>query len=208
MPLRSVGHDGNRSVPLMIVEPRTLYIYNELGLPAGVLTATSVQALQAEAKRRFGVNDEDWEPYQMTAADAMLAFTQDAIDEAAANKVSLDLSPESIPQVEAILTILYNRRPQGLQAFFKRKAWEAEKEKDAKKWGAYIGEVMRRAHGGEWRLETQQFPGEQVYTLRIGSVDIYPVSKAYKRPTNGPEDSVSFYYKVLTEQLEHRSVPE
>ena len=66
-------------------------------------------------------------------------------------------------------------------------------------YGAYIGEVFRRAYGGSWELRTDVplSTGPVVAITRPGGDTFFPTSKALKRLKNGEGDSVWFYFQVL-----------
>lgn len=84
------------------------------------------------------------------------AYALDAVDLASQNfGVKLDWSENSIQKVEQMLARLHvemsNARPT------EDTIWSF-----AKLFGSYIGEVIRRHHGGEWgsmALDGQSFPG-------------------------------------------------
>jgi hypothetical protein len=60
--------------------------------------------------------------------------------------------------------------------------------------GLYIGEVVRRARGGEWYLPRAR-PGDIFqWEFRFGTgVRMWPVQRVFKRICNGIEDSLSHY---------------
>lgn len=60
--------------------------------------------------------------------------------------------------------------------------------------GAYLGEVLRRALGGEWRGDDDDPEAEITVALHLpdGSV-CWPVQRAMKRLQNGAEDSLTLY---------------
>lgn len=118
------------------------------------------------------------------------AYSLDAVDLAARNfDVTLDWSEGSIRQVEQMLGQLHDEMsrahpPEDAISTF------------AKAFGSYIGEVLRRHHGGEWgtiTMDGQSLPGLR----QAGGGLIWPWGKAYKRLTNGAEDNVWHYYSVL-----------
>src|SRR5437868_6999233 len=89
-------------------------------------------------------------------AEIASAYSLDAVDAAAGNfGVTLDWSEESIQLVEQVLGRLHDdldraRPPADAIWTF------------AKMFGSYVGEVLRRHHGGEWgivRMGEQSFPG-------------------------------------------------
>ena len=57
--------------------------------------------------------------------------------------------------------------------------------------GAYAGEVVRRARGGEWIGNDSDPQGEIDITLKLPSGGVcWPVQRAIKRFKNGSEDSL------------------
>lgn len=124
-----------------------------------------------------------------TAADVMTAYAKDAVDAAEKRGVELDYSEQSIGLVEQIAAHQHSEIGSA----------PSDKTIDtfAKIWGAYVGEVMRRHHGGTWSTpDSGPFQGQ--YVLTIGSAQTSPVAKAYNRLTNGDEDNLDIYYKVIT----------
>lgn len=128
-----------------------------------------------------------------TVADMTAAYALDAVDHAkTAADVELDFSEESVPHVEAILTQLHDALPKG---FFGKLLGRGPSNDDiltmAKMYGSYVGEVIRRTHGGEWALIDGQV------TLTNGDERVWSIAKVFKRITNGSEDNVAVYFKVL-----------
>ena len=118
------------------------------------------------------------------------AYSQDAIATAQNFGTTLDWSESSIQQVEQMLGRLHAElnvakpSPDTIWNF-------------AKALGSYVGEVIRRHHGGEWGMVSmngQTFPGMR---QSDGSL-IWPWGKVHNRLTNGPEDNVWHYYQALT----------
>lgn len=64
--------------------------------------------------------------------------------------------------------------------------------------GAYIGEVIISAYGGEWLTDDNDPQGEVNIAVKLknGSI-IFPVQRAMKRYQNGKEDSIYDYGFVL-----------
>jgi hypothetical protein len=64
--------------------------------------------------------------------------------------------------------------------------------------GAYVGDVVRREVGGEWRVDDDDPHAEVNVQLRLpdGSV-VWPVQRVMKRLTNGAEDGIAAYASVL-----------
>ncbi len=120
------------------------------------------------------------------------AYSLDAVDLAANNfQVVLDWSEESVRQVEQMLGRLHdemgNARPP------EEAVWTF-----AKAFGSYVGEVLRRHHGGEWGMVSmgdESFPG--IRQPKGGLC--WPWSRAHKRLVNGAEDNVWHYYTAIVE---------
>lgn len=65
--------------------------------------------------------------------------------------------------------------------------------------GGYVGEVIRRAYGGEWQADDKDPQGEINISLALptGSV-IWPVQRVMKRFQSGSEDGI-YIYGVLVQ---------
>jgi hypothetical protein len=74
--------------------------------------------------------------------------------------------------------------------------------------GSYTGEVIRRSLGGEWSADDADPQGEINIELRLpdGSV-IWPVQRAMKRLSNGPEDGIAAYAAALGLDIGSRRRP-
>jgi hypothetical protein len=134
-----------------------------------------------------------------TIAEMMAAYAQDAVDHGkSSSDVTLDFSVESIRRVEEILEKLHAASPRG---FFGRLFGRGPSAQDVslvcKMYGGYVGEVIRKAGGGEWVFDTEIVPGENTISLRKGDQRIFPPAKIYKRLTNGSEDNIWVYSQVL-----------
>ena len=135
-------------------------------------------------------------PEKPTVADMTAAYALDAIDHAkAAANVDLDFSKESVSHVEAVLSQLHDALPKGFLAkLFNRGPSRDDILTMSKMYGSYVGEVLRRTRGGEWALVDGQV------TLINGDERVWPIAKVFKRITNGSEDNVAVYFKVLAEE--------
>jgi hypothetical protein len=138
-----------------------------------------------------------------TVQDMMVAYAEDAVGYAQQKfSVTLDYSEKSIEQVELILGTLHDSIP---KTFFRKlvRKYPNKQEVDqlCKMLGGYVGEVMRRHWGGEWKMESKAFPGQQVITLHVNDGgDVWPHFKAGKRIINGPEDNVLHYFQILKQE--------
>jgi hypothetical protein len=139
---------------------------------------------------------------QPTVTDMMVAYAQDAVDHAQANTgVALDYSVDSVKHVEEILEQLHASLPRGLFGKLFGKGPTPETiDTIAKMYGGYVGEVLRRAAGGEWSFDDEIVPGQKAICLSKGDARIWPTIKVHKRIANGSEDNVWFYLRVVMQR--------
>lgn len=102
-------------------------------------------------------------------AEMMSAYAQDAVEYAQRSfDIPLDYSEGSVQQVEPILAKLLETIPKGAPGkLFTKGPSQHELDQMTKMFGGYVGEVIRRAWGGRWKLESAAFPGQQVITFEI-----------------------------------------
>ena len=134
-----------------------------------------------------------------TVNDMMAAYAEDAVDFARTKfGISLDYASESVERVELIAEqLMQAARPKGLLGKFLRKAPSDEEiQTVCKMLGGYIGEVYRRNRGGEWGVN-QEF---KALGVRQGENWIFPPAKVHKRLTNGSEDNLWSYFRILLEE--------
>jgi len=117
--------------------------------------------------------------------------------------VTLDYSEASVEQVEEILGKLYDAIPKGMSNSIVKKCPVPQEilDKVSMSMGCYIGEVMKRQWGGKWKQGSSLHVAQKLLTLETSGVDVWPHAKAGKRLTNGPEDSVWFYFLALKDHI-------
>ncbi len=97
----------------------------------------------------------------------------------------VDYSPDSLTGVEEVLgqlhTLLAGAAPE-------ERPTDGQIEGAARYWGVYVGEVLRRAYGGKWKLT------DAVLGLEVNTVRIFPLRKVQKRIVDGPGDAIPFYF--------------
>ena len=103
-------------------------------------------------------------------------------------KQQLDFTSDSIDGLDDIL-VLVGESP------------ELDVDFEARLWGSYLGEVMRRRYAGSW--EMTQYPGGVV---AVPSVDVrgsrlFPLMKVYRRLTVGEEEDLRAFFTMVTERL-------
>lgn len=120
------------------------------------------------------------------------AYYLDAIDVALFNfGAHLDGTQDSIQAVEHLLEQLHASIP--VHQPDDETVW-----KFAKAFGSYVGEVMRKHHGGEWGMMTLEGGEFPAVSLPNGTF-CWPWRKVYDRLRNGADDNVWHYYRVMTE---------
>lgn len=128
----------------------------------------------------------------------MSAYAEDAVDFARQKfDASLDYSQASVEHVESIANQLFQARPKGIFGrLFKKGPSEEEIQIVCKMLGGYIGEVLRRSKGGEWAIN-QEF---SAIGIQCGELWVFPPAKVHKRLTNGSEDNLWSYFRVVLEE--------
>ena len=120
------------------------------------------------------------------------AYAKDAVVLAAGSfRTTLDWTDASIAKVEAILHDLRESMPTPKPP--DEAIWNF-----AKGFGSYLGEVLRKNHGGEWGIikdGANNYPG-----IRLGKDKetlVWPWARVHKRIVEGSQNNVWHYYKVL-----------
>ena len=123
------------------------------------------------------------------------AYAEKAVQEAREFNTQLDYTENSLMEVEAILSQLACGSTIA-------QASADDVGEMCKIWGSYLGEVVRRRFGGEWSIET--YPGKQfaTLTLSVGANKLFPTMKIHRRLTQGEEDSVWSFYRMVKVKLE------
>jgi hypothetical protein len=124
-------------------------------------------------------------------AEIAAAYALDAVELSMQSfRLTLDFSEDSIASLEELLGRLHEslaaQRPQ------EDRIWTF-----AKTFGSYLGEVFRRAQGGEWGMVTTG--GTAMPGLRCEPKDLTfsPWTRAHRRILRGAEENVWDYYRAL-----------
>jgi len=140
-----------------------------------------------------------------TIGDMMAAYAEDAVEFMRENfQDELDYSEDSVQLIEAILGALHQQMPPELRSQISEDGPPPQViDQYAKMFGGYVGEVMRRNWGGQWKDHSAAFPGELHFTLELAvGGDLWPHYKAGKRLINGPEDNIWDYFQVVREKTQ------
>ena len=120
-------------------------------------------------------------------------FAGDVVASAAGvSGVKLDFTPESLALVDGIFDDFRSEGVTGKQI-----------AETLFSFGCYVGEVLTRHAGGQWRevgdaeLELGGWP--LVVELPTGRL-CNPIGKAFKRLENGPADSLQHFYTAFAEK--------
>lgn len=100
----------------------------------------------------------------------------------------LDFSAESVDVLDEIV-VLASENP------------ELDVEFEARLWGSYLGEVVRRRYAGSWEMET--YPGGKtaVPAVHVRGSLLFPVMKIYRRLTMGEEEDLQSFFAMAAERL-------
>lgn len=120
----------------------------------------------------------------------MPMLADEAVKFAAGHGVTLDYTPESVERVEPILADLHESRISGQLS-------DRDLNLHAHRFGAYIGEVLRRTYGGHW-TEDHEVAGPKTFPIHWKDGQSFPVGWCGKRILNGDEDNVWHKFQVVT----------
>jgi hypothetical protein len=114
---------------------------------------------------------------------------QAAMDAWTRYRFRLHIRVDSLPDFERYLDLVY-KSPQ-FQNFSPK-----DKQAEAIVDGAFVGEAIRRTHGGFW-IEKSDIPGAGLFLLNTDGRINYPINWCLKRLVNGPEDNIYDKYVLL-----------
>jgi len=131
------------------------------------------------------------------AADLMAEYAQDAVETAREKfQIDLDYSLESIESLDIILQSQFEAMTTGWQLLYRFRPSKRKLRTWSKMWGGYLGEVIRRAWGGQW-MEPADGPFKRGITLQVQGTMLSPIARAHKQLVNGAEASVAAYVASL-----------
>lgn len=109
----------------------------------------------------------------------------------------LDFTERSIADVELILGRLSESIPHGrFQRLIRKQPSPEQIAHIAMIYGIYVGEVLRRKLGGEWRQESVE--GEKTIGLRLpNGTTVYPASQTYRRLLTGDAENVEIFFESI-----------
>ena len=101
---------------------------------------------------------------------------------------TLDFRAESVDALDEIL-VLVGESP------------ELDVEFEARLWGSYLGEVLRRRYAGSWEMTTYPGSAAAVPAVQVRGSLLFPVLKVYRRLTMGEEDDLQSFFAIAAERL-------
>jgi hypothetical protein len=121
-------------------------------------------------------------------AGMVLALVQQAVLSAQLDwSESLDCSEESLDAVERILDAVHKSTLSDPQRLTPELL-----DSVSKPMGIYIGEIIRRRFGGQWRATA-----DGSFELPYPGTTIHPIARARKRITDGPSENVKMYFNSM-----------
>jgi len=126
----------------------------------------------------------------------ILELASEAEAAAASKRIALDYSLASISAVDTLL----DEFRAGWIGRSDRSATTAKRHL-ASVFGAYVGEVLRRARGGQWIYNDASADGVDAIVLEFGEVRVFPMDKAYKRLSRGNSESLELYAMAVLREL-------
>jgi len=124
---------------------------------------------------------------------AMKVIANEAVKRAnQEHHIVLDFSPVSVQRLEEdILAKLHD-------AHLKTPISEQEVSRLSIRWGAYLGETLKRSRPGRWHRDSQKVGRGTTPVVFGPGTEAFPRSWVYKRIADGPEDNVAFKFQVFT----------
>ena len=128
----------------------------------------------------------------VTIADVMMAYAQDAERLGLKNGITLDYTEKSLEGLDAILQQIAG------DDIVPPKTTEDEEQlwTLAKVYGGYLGEVVIRTLGGAWEMSDNP-DGSARVILRCQGVQMFPLEKVYKRLAEDQFSGVSGYCRAI-----------
>ena len=124
---------------------------------------------------------------------AMQVVAKEAVRRARAeHQVDLDFAPDSIERLEGMLRSIH-------ESYLKNLLSEKELSLQSIRWGAYIGEMMKRVRAGKWRRDSENLGKGTMPVVFDSDNEAFPCSWVYKRIADGPEDNIVFKFQFFSD---------
>ncbi len=117
----------------------------------------------------------------------------EAVERAKLNtKVHLDFSSASIDSIEEMLGRVH-------EDHLKNPLTEKELSLQSIRWGAYIGEMIKRVGTGKWQRDSEKAGRGTMPVVFDSENDAFPCSWAFKRIADDPEDNIIFKFQFCSD---------
>lgn len=148
-----------------------------------LLAAAIVPAVRTYLRNLRIRNDFDY---------AMQVVAKEAVRQAKIDYgVDLDYSPDSIERLDGILERIHEEHS-------KNPLNDSQLSLQTLRWGAYIGESLRKVHPGKWQRDSEKIgPGTMPFVYDSGE-QAFPRSWVYKRIVDGTFDSVASKFYIFS----------
>jgi hypothetical protein len=122
----------------------------------------------------------------------MQIIAKEAVKKAIAKqKTHLDFSPKSIEFLEEMLGEIH-------EGHVKRPLDEKTLSLLSLRWGAYIGEAVKKVHPAKWQRDSERMGPGTIPLVYESGEEAFPRSWVYKRIVDGPVDSVMSKFYVFS----------
>jgi hypothetical protein len=122
---------------------------------------------------------------------AMQVVAKEAVRRAKSEyRVHLDFAPGSIERLEAMLGSIHD-------SHLKKPLSEKELSLQSIRWGACIGEVLKRVQPGRWHRDSPKVGRGTMPLVFDSQHQAFPCSWVYKRIADGPQDNIILKFQVL-----------
>jgi hypothetical protein len=149
-----------------------------------IFAVVGVQMLRTYLGKRKVRSDFDY---------AMQVVAKEAVKRAKAqHKVDLDFSSASIDRVEEMLGRIH-------EDHLKKALTEKELSLQSIRWGAYIGEMIKRVRTGRWQRDSEKAGRGTIPVVFDSENEAFPCSWAYKRIADGPEDNIVLKFQFCSD---------
>jgi hypothetical protein len=108
--------------------------------------------------------------------------------------VDLDFGPASIERLEVMLGSIH-------ESHLKNPLTEKELSLQSIRWGAYIGEMIKRARTGKWQRDSEKAGRGTMPVVFDSENEAFPCSWAYKRIADGPDDNIVFKFQFSSDTI-------
>ena len=130
-----------------------------------------------------------------TMAERCVKFTSDLL------KIKLNFEEESLEAVDKILDHYYKNRPKGIGKLFRRGPSPELVNHMSMLFGGYAGEVIRRNCGGQWKVDTEMIPDQEIIVLEVHGIKMLPTQEVFKCLCDGEGESVYVCYTKLMKKI-------